>query len=73
MERLTKTKQWYTDYYMRLGKDRNNILTNKGVFFQSIAKKRSFVKSLSQIKIDSSSNNSEIEVDAKYTIIILYL
>ena len=45
---------------MRLGKDRNNIITNKGVFFQSIAKKRSFIKSLSQIKIDSSSNILDI-------------
>ncbi len=71
MARLSKTKKWYKDYYMRFGKDRNNVLNNKGVFFQSIATKRSFIKSLSQIKLDSSSNILDIGCGGAWDLIDL--
>ena len=55
MDKLSETKEWYKTYYQKFGKDRNNIITNRGVFFQQIATHRSFIKSLSKINLDLSS------------------
>ena len=55
MDKVSKTKEWYENYYRNLGNDRNDIINNKGVFFQSIASERSFIKCLSKMNIERSS------------------
>ena len=55
MDAVTRTKNWYKNYYNKHGNDRNNILTDRGVLFQLMALKNSFIKSLSKINLDPSS------------------
>ena len=56
MDKITKTKEWYKNYYKKAGNDRNNIITNRGVLFQLMATHRSFINSLTKIKLDLTSN-----------------
>ena len=55
MDKVSKTKEWYETYYKKFGKNRNNIITNRGVFFQSIATNRSLINSLLKINLDLTS------------------
>ena len=55
MDKISETKEWYEIYYKKFGNNRNNIITNRGVFFQSIASQRSFIKSLSKSNLELSS------------------
>tara|TARA_B100000242_G_scaffold105916_1_gene73264 strand:- start:1505 stop:2209 length:705 start_codon:yes stop_codon:yes gene_type:complete len=56
MDKISKTKQWYESYYKKFGKDRNNIISDKGVLFQLMATHRSFINSLAKINIDLNSS-----------------
>jgi len=46
----TETKNWYKNYYSKFGGNRNDIRTNKGVLYQTLASEVSLVKAVRQIK-----------------------
>lgn len=45
-----ETTEWYEKYYSERGEDRNDIIKNKGVLFQTLAFQRSVLKALRKIK-----------------------
>lgn len=40
----TETKDWYKNYYSKSGANRNDLRTNKGVLFQTLASEVSLIK-----------------------------
>lgn len=51
-----ETETWYSQYYAKRGKDRNDILSNAGVLFQYLALKKSVVEALRQLPIDKNKS-----------------
>ena len=43
--------QWYKEYYLRKGSNRNDILMNRGVLFQSLAFQKSVIEALRTVPI----------------------
>ncbi len=41
-----QTQEWYREYYSKKGRDRNDILSNSGVLFQTLAVQKSVVEAL---------------------------
>ena len=52
-----QTEEWYRTYYKTKGEDRNNILTNAGVLFQSLAVQKSIIEALRRIPVDANAWN----------------
>jgi len=50
----TQTEEWYRDYYARKGADRNDILANRGVLFQTLAFQRALVEALQALPVSRS-------------------
>lgn len=50
----SKTKEWYDQYYKRHGSDRNSLLRNPEVLFQTLAYDASVIRALRSIKVDPS-------------------
>jgi len=44
-----QTEEWYKEYYLRKGKERNDILTNPEVLFQVLAFQKSVVEALREL------------------------
>ena len=49
------TRQWYTRYYNARGADRNDLLTNSGVLFQTLAFDKANIRALGRLDLDRSS------------------
>lgn len=49
-----ETKQWYDEYYKKKGMDRNSLLLNPEVLFQTLAFESSVIQALRSTKIDPS-------------------
>lgn len=49
------TVKWYEAYYREKGINRNNILKNKGVLFQTLAMERSIIEAISSLDLDVKS------------------
>lgn len=57
MQNINKdTIEWYKKYYDIKGDDRNSLLRNKEVLFQTLAFDASIIKALSFIKPEPKSN-----------------
>lgn len=50
-----ETQAWYAEYYSKLGRDRNDLLTNPEVLFQSIAFDVANTRALRRIPVDRES------------------
>jgi len=46
--------QWYREYYLKKGPNRNDLLTNSGVLFQSLAFQKSVVEALRTLPISKT-------------------
>jgi len=55
MDREASTQQWYLDYYTKVGTDRNDLRTNRGVLFQTLASEASLVRASQAILHDPST------------------
>ncbi|MBN2579210.1 MAG: class I SAM-dependent methyltransferase [Pirellulales bacterium] len=51
----TSTQQWYEDYYRKKGADRNDLRTNRGVLFQTLASEASLVRAAAAIRHDPAA------------------
>lgn len=45
------TAKWFKEYYLRKGEDRNDILTNAGVLFQTLALQKSVIEALRTLPV----------------------
>jgi ubiquinone/menaquinone biosynthesis C-methylase UbiE len=52
MEREQATRDWYREYYSKKGADRNDLRTNGGVLFQTLAMEASIVRAARAILLD---------------------
>ena len=50
MNREASTQQWYQEYYGKRGADRNDLRTNHGVLFQTLAAEASLVRAVRAIE-----------------------
>lgn len=50
-EAQLRTETWYREYYARKGADRNDVLANRGVLFQSLAVHRALVEALRTLHV----------------------
>lgn len=50
-----ETQAWYADYYKRQGSDRNDLLTNPEVLFQSLAFDVANTRALSSLGLDRAT------------------
>lgn len=57
----TETKDWYQNYYSKSGDNRNDIRTNKGVLYQTLASEVSFVK-VARFMDDRPQNSLVLDV-----------
>ena len=55
MDREQSTRQWYSRYYSQSGADRNDLRTNRGVLFQTIAMEASFVRAIGRVDHDGEA------------------
>lgn len=51
-----QTQDWYSEYYSRKGRDRNDILSNSGVLFQTLAFQKSVVEALRFLGVKKSGS-----------------
>jgi ubiquinone/menaquinone biosynthesis C-methylase UbiE len=49
--RARETQDWYRRYYARLGGDRNDLRTNQGVLFQTLALEVSVVRAVAELPL----------------------
>ena len=56
MDKVSNIKVWYKTYFIKLRNNKKYIINKKGVFFQSVAKERSFIQFLAMMKLDSTLN-----------------
>ena len=47
------TSEWYIKYYASKGKNRNDLLRNKGVLFQTLAFEKSIVKAFYNVNVEA--------------------
>jgi ubiquinone/menaquinone biosynthesis C-methylase UbiE len=52
VERERLTRDWYREYYGKRGADRNNLRTNRGVLFQTLAMEASLVRAARVLRAD---------------------
>lgn len=52
MQREQTQKEWYKEYYLRTGSDRNDLRLNAGVLFQVLAAEKAFVCAMRRIQQD---------------------
>lgn len=52
---LPETREWYKEYYVTHGASRNNLLTNPGVLFQTLAQDTAIIRALRSIHPDTQS------------------
>ena len=59
MDNLSKTEQWYKEYYQKKGKFRNSLLYNPEVVFQTLAHDLCIIKAMNYLtkisKVDLAS------------------
>jgi SAM-dependent methyltransferase len=51
------TTEWYTEYYRKQGADRNDLLRNPGVLFQTVAYDVSVIRALRHVVADPRSTS----------------
>ena len=49
MDNLSKTEQWYKEYYQKKGKFRNSLLYNPEVVFQTLAHDLCIIKAMNYL------------------------
>lgn len=58
----TETSDWYKDYYLRKGKDRNDLLTNPEVLFQHLALESAVIATLRKVTGLNRSDSRILDV-----------
>jgi hypothetical protein len=60
------TKEWYKEYYLRKGTDRNDILMNSGVLFQTLAFQKSLCAHNSETTLPKKLESNIMRAEEKW-------